>query len=96
MLPVSGMHNFAMQVDPKHMMPETYWASHPEVSGSVLREYKLTLYYKEFHCSKGFWLPATYLTPACIGRRVRLGSKSWSGAASGAVIWKSGPRELEG
>ena len=35
---------------------------------------------------------ATYLIPGCIGRRVRLGSKS----SSGAGIWKSGSLEIWG
>ena len=42
---------------------------------------------------------ATYLVPGCVGRGVRLGSESSSGAgAAGAAggVWKSGNLEISG
>ena len=40
---------------------------------------------------------ATYLIPGCVGRGVRLGSESWSGATGatgGDGVWKSGDLEI--
>ena len=37
---------------------------------------------------------ATYLIPGCVGRGVRLGSESSSGAGGGGGVWKSGNLEI--
>ena len=37
---------------------------------------------------------ATYLILGCVGRGVRLGSESSSGAAAGGGVWKSGNLEI--
>ena len=37
---------------------------------------------------------AMYLLPGCVGRGVRLGSKSSSGGGAGGGVWKSGNLEI--
>ncbi len=39
-------------------------------------------------------LPATYLIPGSVGRRVGLGSENLSGGAAGAGVWKAGSLEI--
>ena len=60
-----------------------YAASYAQIVG--------TLY---IGCSKGFWLPATYLIPGCVGRGFKLGSESSSGSGSRGGACKSGNLEI--